>query len=235
MAMMMAFGVFGFAISLNNNNPPEEFPELLTTNESDGNVEQCIYNCINSLPVEPISTSEAEVLTFVREEELLAHDVYVKLYQKYHLPAFNNISKSETLHSIAIKALLEKYNLPDPGANHIEGVFQNQDIQQLYNTLLSMGMTSIIQAKKVGCIIEDYDIYDLKKHISEEVDNVDITYTLENLYKGSRNHMRAFYRLLKFHNIIYVPQYISQEELTAIINHSHEGGDGFCICDPDKK
>lgn len=237
MAVMIMFLIVGFdpGVIKAQTASANQLPELMFTSESTSEDFSCIYNCINSLPFEDISASEAEVLAFIREEELLAHDVYVKLYQKFHLPAFNNISKSETYHTTAIKAILQKYNLPDPAVNHVEGVFQNPEIQQLYTSLVAQGIISLINAKTVGCIIEDYDISDLTKHLNEDVDNIDITLTLENLSKGSRNHMRAFYRLLKFHNILYEPQYISEEELNAIINHAHEAGNGFCICDPGTK
>lgn len=191
---------------------------------------ECIYECVNSLPVEDLSESEIETLNYVREEEYLAHDVYVAMYDLYNVPVFNNISNSEFIHSTAIQALLEKYELPDPGAGHEPGVFQNPDIQALYDALVEQGSASFQDALVVGATIEDVDIWDLKEHLINDVDNTDITYALEQLYRGSRNHMRAFSAHLDFQGMTYTPQYISQELYDEIIGSGWEVGNGFCIC-----
>ena len=59
-----------------------------------------LLSCITSLPVEALSTSEINALNTMREEELLAHDVYVALYAIYKIPVFNNISQAETQHAV---------------------------------------------------------------------------------------------------------------------------------------
>jgi hypothetical protein len=197
--------------------------------ETDGIVD-CIYDCLNGMPFEDLSETEIAALSFVREEELLAHDIYVSMYAKYHVPVFNNISNSEEIHTTAIKALMEKYSLTDIAADHVLGVFVNQDVQQLYDALLALGLTSLNDAITVGAIIEDYDIADLVYHASEDIDNVDILYTIDQLHRGSRNHMRAFYAHLNFHGLTYTPQYITQEMYDAIVTTGWEIGSGFCIC-----
>lgn len=42
-----------------------------------------------------ISPAEAAALQFMREEEKLAHDVYVTLYDKWNLRVFDSISRSD--------------------------------------------------------------------------------------------------------------------------------------------
>ncbi len=200
--------------------------------ETDGIVD-CIYDCINGMPVEELSDTEIAALNFVREEELLARDIYIAMYVKYHIPVFNNISNSEEIHTTAVKALLEKYNLPDIAIDHVQGVFVNQDVQELYNVLLALGLTSLNDAITVGAIIEDYDIADLVYHTNLDVDNMDILYTLDQLHRGSRNHMRAFYAHLNFHGLTYTPQYITQEMYDAIVTTGWEVGNGFCVCQYD--
>lgn len=191
---------------------------------------ECIYECINSLPVEELSESEIATLNYVREEEFLAHDVYVAMYELYNVPVFNNISNSELIHSTAIQALLEKYDLPDPGAGHVQGVFQDPDIQALYDALVEQGSASFQDALIVGATIEDVDIWDLIEHLENDVDNMDITYAIEQLYRGSRNHMRAYSAHLDFQGMTYTPQYITQELYDEIVNSGWEVGNGFCIC-----
>jgi len=177
------------------------------------------------LPKQDLSEEEKNELIKLREEEKLARDVYITLYNKWHLRVFRNISKSEQQHMNAIKALLDKYNLPDPVEETKDrvGVFKNPDIQKLYYDLVAMGSTSKIDALTVGATIEDLDIADLEKAL-EETDNDDIKLVFTNLKKGSRNHLRAFTRLLKRYKVNYTPQYISYEEYEAIINSPHERG-----------
>jgi hypothetical protein len=184
---------------------------------------------IGSLPNDSISQSEIDVLTYMREEELLAHDVYLALSQLYTKPIFSNITKSEAVHTEAIKALLDKYQLADPAINHVAGIFNNPDLQSLYTLLVSKGSVSLIEGLTVGATIEDLDIYDLKTRLSG-IDNADIILVLENLERGSRNHMRSFYANILFYNGTYAPQYISQEEFDSIISTPHETGTATGIC-----
>jgi len=187
-----------------------------------------IDGCIASLPLEPLSEEEIDALNVMREEELLAKDVYELLYSLYNSQIFSNISESETQHALAVKTLLLKYELPDPAENHVAGIFVNPDLQEIYNQLVALGNTSLISAFTVGATIEDMDIYDLEYHIANDVDNQDILYVFENLVKGSRNHLRSFYLHLKSKGVIYVPQYISQELFDQIINSPHETGHVDC-------
>ena len=57
---------------------------------------------INTLPKEPLSTAELTSLSFMREEEKLARDVYITLYNKWGVNIFTNISNSEQTHMDAI-------------------------------------------------------------------------------------------------------------------------------------
>lgn len=187
-----------------------------------------LESCINTFPAESISAAEIAALTTVREEELLAKDVYVKLYSIYSVPIFNNISKSETQHTLAVLTLLQKYELPDPAVNHVAGVFVNPTLQALYTSLITQGNTSLISAFTVGATIEDLDIFDLHTHIATDIDNQDILFVFGNLERGSRNHMRAFNRQLKAMGVTYTPQFISQEYFNEIIARTNETGNGNC-------
>ncbi len=188
----------------------------------------CSNTCITSLPVESLSASEIASLNTMREEELLARDVYVALYSLYKIPVFNNISKAETQHTEAVKTLLLKYSLPDPAVNHVAGIFVNADLQALYTSLVAQGSTSLIAGFAVGAAIEDLDINDLHNHILIDVDNQDILFVYNNLEKGSRNHLRSFYRLLKVNGVTYTPQYIALEYFNQIISTPHETGPVVC-------
>jgi len=172
---------------------------------------------ISSLPKEELNDAEIEDLMHMREEEKLARDVYLTLYNKWHLKIFNNIAKSEQKHMDAIKRLIEKYSLQDPVKSDSIGSFTNPKMAQLYNQLVAKGSKSVVDALKVGATIEDLDIKDLEDAISR-TDNRDISMVYNNLKRGSENHLRAFVRFLRRYGSDYEPQYISYEYFEEIIS-----------------
>jgi hypothetical protein len=116
---------------------------------------------VASLPAQDLSAEEEIGLTKMREEEKLARDVYQVLYEKWGAQVFGNITQSEQRHMDAIKALLDKYNLPDPVTDPSVGAFTSPEMQELYEKLVAQGEQSLVEALKVGATIEDLDLYDL--------------------------------------------------------------------------
>jgi hypothetical protein len=173
---------------------------------------------INNSTYDNPTDIQAKGLQFMREEEKLARDVYTAMYNKYGIRAFLNISKSEQTHTEAIKALLVKYNIEDPVKNDAVGSFTNVDLLTLYNKLIASGNVSDVEALKVGAAIEEIDILDLQKHISELSDNADIKFVYENLMKASGNHLRAFVRNLSARGVSYSPQYMDKVTYDSYIN-----------------
>ncbi len=165
-----------------------------------------------------LTAEEIAGMKFMREEEKLAHDVYVYLYGLYADEIiFSNIASSETAHTEAMLALLVKYDIPDPAAGKLPGEFTDPALQTLYNTLVAMGQVSKIEGVKVGALIEETDIRDIneKKSVTDEADILKV-YT--SLLCGSRNHLRAFDGRLDALGVTYVPTVISQAEWDAIAN-----------------
>lgn len=195
--------------------------------DSNGNIDtQNLQSYIDSLPAAPLTEEEKNGLLYMVEEEKLAHDVYVKLYDKWGLQIFNNIAQSETTHIDTVRMLLQKYNLTDPTINEGVGEFQNPHLQELYNQLIEMGMQSEVDALKVGALIEELDIVDLQERIAQ-TNKVDIITVYENLMMGSRNHLRSFVSTLKNMGVTYEPQILSKEEYEEIISSPMEtGGQG---------
>lgn len=178
---------------------------------------------ITNLPMQSLSAAEIGSLTFMREEEKLARDVYITMYDKWGLNIFSNISSSEQTHMDAILMLLNKYGLTDPVGSNAVGVFSDSALQILYNQLVAQGSVGILEAYKVGATIEDLDISDLKNALAE-IDNQDIILVFDMLTKGSRNHLRSFYKNILNVGGTYLPQYITQAEFDAIINSAMETG-----------
>ena len=170
-----------------------------------------------STSLDILSDNEAAGLVFMREEEKLARDVYIYLYEAWGQKTFDNIAASEQAHTDAMLDLLHKYGLDDPVGYNDEGVFVDQKLQGLYDTLIATGSASLIDALLVGAAIEEIDLIDIK-HLVDELDgNDDIRLVYENLIAGSENHLRAFVRTLEQLGIIYTPGHLSQEEYDAIV------------------
>ncbi len=171
---------------------------------------------VSTLPAENLSPDEIDGILYMREEEKLARDVYLTLYNATGLRVFENIARSEQTHMDAVLNLIEKYNLTDPAEDKGIGEFTNPEIQALYDQLVSRGETSNIEALKVGALIEEVDIKDLEEWLSK-TDNEDIKLVFESLMAGSENHLRAFTRVLvNSYGVEYSPQVLSEGEYRSI-------------------
>ena len=136
----------------------------------------------------------ADLLEFLIEEEKLAHDIYQELGAIWGSQVFSNILQSETSHQDQVMALLAARQIQDPRSATV-GVFNNPDLQKLYDDLLAKGRLSIKDAFEVGVIVEERDIADITEMLAGTLD-ADVIATLERLRNASENHLRAFNRQL---------------------------------------
>ncbi len=176
-----------------------------------------------------LNEAEKSALSFMREEEKLARDVYYYLFEKWNYPIFNNISRAEERHMAALLCLYERNGLEDPVGNNAPGIFVNEQFTRLYAELIEKGAVSLSEALKVGATIEDVDIYDLM-NLSEggDIEDEAILAIFAELTKGSRNHLRAFNRSLNGIGGSYTPQFMSSELFEEIINSERERGSELC-------
>jgi hypothetical protein len=178
------------------------------------------------VPVGELTADEVEGILYMREEEKLAHDVYLELYQVWGLPIFQNIASSEATHTEAVRSLIERYALQDPALGQEPGQFTNDALQALYDELIQQGSQSLESALRVGAAIEEIDLLDLDERLAE-TDKADIRMVYENLAKGSRNHLRSFVSNLERQTgQTYEPLYLSQSTYDAIIQAEVERGRG---------
>ena len=167
-----------------------------------------------------LTKEEQDGLLFMREEEKLAHDVYIAMDQKWNMNIFQNIAQSETTHMESVKTLLAAYQVSDPAAALPAGQFSIPELQNLYTQLVARGSQSLAEALKVGAAIEEIDIRDLKEKLLE-TDKADIRLVYENLLQGSYNHLRSFVSVLQQQTgEVYTPQYLTAEEYQQVINAS---------------
>jgi hypothetical protein len=161
--------------------------------------------------------TEAEIagLMEMREEEKLARQVYIFMYEKYDHRVFNNISKSENAHTSAVLYLIGGFGLTDP-TPVAETEFSNPIFTKLYAQLTEKGSESLIEALKVGAYIEELDINDLQNLI-ETTENPTIKRVYGNLLRASKIHLKAFTNSLKIQGATYTPTVISIEEYNGIL------------------
>ena len=171
-----------------------------------------------SVSTTTLTTEEKNDLIFMREEEKLARDVYLTLFDVWGTPVFANIATSEQQHMDAILKLLKTYNLPDPAAGNLVGEFVNAELQALYDDLIARGKKSALEALMVGGVIEETDIGDLNAAMeTSRLSNIDKVY--QNLLEGSYNHLRAFASNIEsLTGQPYVAQVVSQDIVDGILD-----------------
>jgi hypothetical protein len=170
----------------------------------------------DSLSFSDLGTAEVDSLYYMREEEKLARDVYLALYEIWATDIFSNIAASEQTHTDAVKALIEKYQLIDPAADNPPGVFTDPKFKVIYDDYLALGRQSRLSAITVGVTIEELDIHDIAGWL-QVVQSTDIRAVYESLMCGSRNHLRSYYAELLAQGGSYTPQFITQAEFDAIV------------------
>lgn len=202
--LIAIIGIMGFSAIDSVSAFNDQSPTVLTEPQTEG---------------DELNQSEIDALLYMREEEKLAHDVYLTLYEKWNLAIFNNIARSEQKHMDAVKILLDRYNLEDPMLGEI-GYFENQTLQALYDELVLTGSESVQNALSVGGAIEEIDILDLKEGLSEST-NPDVIRVFESLLRGSNNHLQAFVNNYNRQTgDTYQPQYMTQADFDEIISQS---------------
>jgi hypothetical protein len=178
---------------------------------------------VASIAEQTLSAVEVENLMYMREEEKLARDVYLTMFDAWGLAVFDNIAASEQTHTDSVKNMIEKYRLADPVVDDTVGVFVNQELATLYAKLIARGAQSSLEALHVGAFIEEVDMVDLARAI-EATDNADIRQLYDNLMSGSRNHLRAYVGQIEDLGVVYEAQYLSQDEVDAIVDSPVERG-----------
>lgn len=160
-------------------------------------------------------------LAFLREEEKLARDTYLTLYEVFGLGPHQNIARSEQTHMDLVLERLTALGLPDPVTDDTVGTFVNPDLAQLYAELVAQGSASEEDALLVGATIEDLDIRDIQSFYAR-TDDAEVLAIYANLECGSRNHLRSFASQLSSRGIEYQAQFLTAEEVSAIVTSARE-------------
>ena len=123
----------------------------------------------------------------------------------------------------AVLGLLDTYGLADPVSDNPEGRFENADLQELYEQLAARSRSSLVEALRVGAEIEEIDILDIEEALAAtSADDIAVVYS--NLLRASENHLRAFTDNLESRGESYVPNHLSVERFTAIVEGPMQQG-----------
>jgi hypothetical protein len=174
-----------------------------------------------TLSAATLTPEEIDSLAYMREEEKLAMDVYNVLYATWGTPVFDSIALSESAHTTAVLTLINQYSLPDPAATNPPGVYLDASLQALHDQLVAQGMSSEVEALRVGALIEETDIKDIRERMAL-TDEAPILKVYDNLLCGSRNHLRSFDKNLQMRGVDYTPVVISEAEWDAIASSPME-------------
>ncbi len=172
-----------------------------------------------------VNDQGSAMLRSMREEEKLARDVYLAMEQTWGDAVFGTIAQAESRHMAALAGLLKQYGVADSIVDDTPGRFPSAKFQQLYDSLVQTGSGSLVDAYKVGLKIEEMDIADLRA-VARTTSNRDASLVLENLERGSRNHLRAFAGRLLDANGTYVATSLSQADFNEIAASPNERGGG---------
>lgn len=193
-----------------------------------------------------LDATEASHLTFMREEEKLARDVYLTFAEMYpDQPVFHTIAtKSEQTHTDTMRDKLDQYNLtdPNPDTNNLPGslgVFTGEEwgwyFDEKFEALTKTGSSSELDALNVGALIEELDMHDIADcpEVMAKADYADpcgLHYTDEtalinaysSLIDGSENHLRSYVGQIEavIGECNYEAQYLPQEEVDAILSRT---------------
>ena len=139
-----------------------------------------------------LTEEQKETIFYMYQEEKVARDVYITLGNIYpDETTFASIQISEQRHIDSVEDLCDKYKISKKGVNEVGiGNFVLDELQDLYDDCVLKGEESLLDALKVGELIELTDIHDLEEAAIGMP--ADVQTTFSNLKEGSYSHLDSF-------------------------------------------
>jgi hypothetical protein len=176
-----------------------------------------------SASTEPLVLSDATraALQYQLDEERMAGELYLTLGEKHAAQPFRNIPRAEARHRDLLANLATRAGLPVPVAPE-RGRFATAAIQARYDALLARGQASLTDALKVGALVEEQDIADLRA-LAATTDQPELKAAIAALERGSQHHLSAFVRNLRARGVDYEAQVLPPAEVSRL-TAAREGG-----------
>ncbi|MBN1322563.1 MAG: DUF2202 domain-containing protein [Methanotrichaceae archaeon] len=163
----------------------------------------------------PLTAQEVEGVTYIREEEKMARDLYREFGSIHNLSIMNATANSEQNHMDAVKVLIDRNGIADPVVE-ARGAFTASSFQEIYENYSATGQASPEEALRIACSIEEMSITDLSSRLNE-TDSEEIRVTYVGLLEGSKKHLRSFVGVLNERGESYSPAHLSQAEFDEIV------------------
>lgn len=243
-SLLLLFLTLPFMMSSCNSEGTDGVASITSTDAGGpAPVEDATQDVISAAEASGLDATEASHLTFMREEEKLARDVYLMLAELYPgQRVFSQIAtRSEQTHTDTMRDKLDQFNLPDPNpdTNNLPdsiGVFTGDEwgwyFEDKFALLTTMGKESELAALYVGALIEELDMHDIAVCPQVMIDRgfsspCGLEYTDEGalqtaysaLISGSESHLRAYVEQIEAVIGVgnYEAQYLTQAEVDAIL------------------
>ncbi len=168
-----------------------------------------------------LTEEEVTILLDAREDKRLACELFAVFAEKYpKVKHIARIAKAEATHIACLDGVLEFYEL-EAGATE-PGVFGNEERQNLYNGLMTKSVDTISTYCAMS-LVEEMAVVKYRG-IKEAAANVNIEFFSENMFRAATNHLKAVLRELARLEGTYVPSYLTEEEVSEILDAEFRPG-----------
>ena len=222
--LVAGLGLSGCGADAGGASPTHYRPYTATTPEGATRFTSASFDEIDALPYEPPTGAQRAALRFVAEQERLAMDLFLDLYNEWGDPVLLDLHTAEQTHRDAVVWLLGKYGLPDPAGGLPSGVYDDPELQALSDDLFFIGTERFTGALTAGAILAEASIDELEYQLDVEVDTWDVEFLYDTLLLAERNHLRLFVWRLERYGIVYEPAYLSDAAFERIVNTPLERG-----------
>lgn len=173
----------------------------------------------------PLTADEIEFLFALREDEKMSYDLNLAFSSLYpSAPQFTKIGAAEATHIATIEKLLAYYEIEYPPLN-ANGIFNDEDRQNRYNELFTMGNT-LEYAYQAVAYLEEENIVSYT-NVLENISNPNIKIIVSNLLKSSTNHFRAIVRQITVSGGSYAPILLDSMTYQEIIASNPGQGNSY--------
>jgi hypothetical protein len=107
------------------------------------------------------------------------------------------------------------------------GMFSNEILQSMYNSLSGQALNSHNDALRVSALVQEFGLYDLT-YRGKQADNADIRVVFGSIMLDTRNNLRDMSTVMNGAGISYVTSYINAGLYQSIVNSGHEVNPGIC-------
>lgn len=144
-------------------------------------------------------------------EEKLARDIYMLANTRYAHPVFEHKIRAEENHRDLLNGLLSSpTDIPTA-----YGAFTEASWNSRFLELKEQAGGSFTEALKAGALIEEQDIAGLEQGLALMTDSA-VIHVYKVLIEASEQHLRSFLKQLEMQDVVYTPQVLPAERITAI-------------------